>query len=91
MVAYRTYEEELATKQVMEKESLKSAIIVTSPYHLRRTKMIFTKVFQGWGAKLIFYPSDNRAFSVNNWWKSHYGRKKVVTEYLGLIYYGIVL
>ncbi len=91
MVAYRTYEEALVTKQVMEQESFRSAIIVTSPYHLRRVRMIFNKVFGDDGMTVAFYPSRNRAFSMNDWWKSHYGRKAVIMEYLGLIYYGIML
>lgn len=90
-IAYRTYEEALVTKKVMEQKGFQSAIIITSPYHLRRTRLIFTRVFADKGIRLMFYPSGNSAFEMNAWWKSYYGRKVVIIEYLGLIYYWVTL
>jgi vancomycin permeability regulator SanA len=91
MVAYRTYEEALVTKRVLDQKGFRSAIIVTSPYHLRRTRLIFTQVFADKKSQMMFYPSANNAFSMNNWWKNHYGRKAIFFEYLGLAYYGLTL
>lgn len=91
MVAYRTYEEALVTKKVMEDNGFQSAIIITSPYHLRRTRLIFIRVFGDNAVWLMFSPSSNKAFSMNDWWKSHFGRKVVIIEYLGLVYYGLTL
>jgi len=91
MMAYRTYEEALVTKKVVEQGAYQSAIVVTSPYHLRRVRMIFSRVFSDTGIQLTFVSSGNSAFSFNNWWETHHGRKVVITEYLGLIYYRIVL
>ena len=91
MVAYRTYDEALVTKKVMEANGFQSAIIVTSPYHLRRTRLIFIRVFGDNAVRLMFSPSSNKAFSMNDWWESHYGRKVVIIEYLGLVYYGLTL
>lgn len=91
MDAYTTHGEALATKRVVEEGAFRSAIIVSSPYHLRRVRLIFKRVFAETGIKLAFYPSRNRAFNMHNWWKSHYGRKVVITELIGLIYYGIKL
>lgn len=75
----------------MEQKGFQSAIIITSPYHLRRTRLIFTRVFADKGIRLMFYPSGNSAFEMNAWWKSYYGRKVVIIEYLGLIYYWVTL
>jgi len=88
MKANRTYEEALVTRQVVEQGAYHSVIVVTSPYHLRRVRMIFNKMFANAGIRLTFYPSRNKAFSMDNWWKTNRGRKAVIHEYLGLIYYG---
>lgn len=87
--AYRTYDEAVVTRKAMEQKGLRSAIIVTSPYHLRRTRLIFARVFDGKGTRLIFHPSENSSFSMNAWWRSYYGRKMILLEYLGLVYYGL--
>ena len=91
MMAYRTYEEALVTRQAVVPSAYHSVIVVTSPYHLRRVGMIFNKVFANAGIRLAFYPSRNKAFFMENWWKTYHGRKADIAEYLGLIYYGITL
>lgn len=86
---YTTYEEALVTLRVMREKGFNSAIIVTSSYHLRRTSFIFRKVFGGTNMTLAFYPARNEAFQMSSWWKSYIGRKYVIMEYLGLIYYSV--
>jgi len=42
--AYTTIDNAVYAKKILETEKLRSAIIVTSPYHLKRAKYIFKKV-----------------------------------------------
>ena len=53
-----TIEEALNSKRVMEERGFKSAIVVSSPYHMRRVSLLFRKVFKGSGASLSFYPAQ---------------------------------
>ena len=90
-VAYTTYEEAMLVKTVLQERGLRSAIVVTSPYHLRRTRMTFERLVGETKAELAFHSSSNGTFSTSRWWKSHYGRKLVLMEYLGLVYYWLQL
>ena len=85
--SYTTYEEAVVTRQVALERGFKSLLIVTSPYHLRRTSWTFEHVLEGTGVILSFYPSRNGAFSMDAWWKNYIGRKTVLNEYLGLAFY----
>ncbi|GBD99537.1 hypothetical protein BMS3Abin07_01574 [bacterium BMS3Abin07] len=89
MAAYTTYEEALVVLNAAEENNFHAVIIVTSPYHLRRASFIFHKIFNGKDIKLMFYACQNKAFQMDRWWKSYIGRKMVIMEYLGLVYYWV--
>ena len=59
MPAYTTMEEALVTLKSMQERRFKSAIVVTSWYHLRRTRLTFRKAFDGVGIELMFHPSNH--------------------------------
>lgn len=86
---HSTYEDAMVTREVVQERGLWSVLIVTSPYHLRRAQLIFGRVFRGTGVTLIFSPSQ-REFPMEAWWRSHLGRKLVIREYLGLVYYWVM-
>ena len=56
-----THIEILEAKKMMDKAGFKSAIFVSSPYHMRRISIIANKVFGKNGYQLIFVPSRYRA------------------------------
>lgn len=89
--AYTTYEEALLVRKVLEDRRLRSVIVVTSSYHLRRTRMIFDHMLSGTKTDVMFSAAGNSAFSLDRWWKSHFGRKLILMEYLGLMYYWLQL
>ncbi len=89
MPSYTTYDDALVVLKATEENKFRSIIIVTSPYHLRRAGFIFHKVFKGKDINLMFYASRNRAFPMDRWWSSYIGRKLVLKEYLGLVYYWV--
>lgn len=82
--AYRTKDEAFVVLKIMEERGFKSAIIVTSWYHLRRTNLVFRRAFEGKGIQLLLYPSDHEPFDTETWWHSYIGRKSVAFEYMGL-------
>ncbi|MEC4684604.1 MAG: YdcF family protein [Nitrospirota bacterium] len=87
--SYTTYDDALVVLKATEENNFRSVIIVTSPYHLRRSSFIFHKVFKGKDINLMFYVSRNKAFQMDRWWNSYIGRKLVFREYLGLVYYRV--
>jgi len=91
VLAYTTYEEAVAIRQIVQVHGLGSVLIVTSSYHARRAYWLFEWVFRDTGAELFIASVPNRAFTMDTWWKSHVGRKQVLMEYMGMAYYGLKL
>ena len=51
-----TLEDAINARMIAEEKGFTSAIVVSSPYHMRRVSLLFRKVFKGSGISLIFYP-----------------------------------
>ncbi|HAG12079.1 MAG TPA: hypothetical protein DCK76_12105 [Desulfotomaculum sp.] len=52
-----TYQNALYSKKIILQKGYKSAIVVSSPYHMRRTKMVFDRVYRNSGVKLLYCPT----------------------------------
>ncbi|HEB75851.1 MAG TPA: YdcF family protein [Nitrospirae bacterium] len=87
--SYSTYDDANVVLKAAEENNFRSVIIVTSPYHLRRSGFIFHEVFKGRRVNLMFHASRIKAFQMDKWWKSYIGRKLVLKEYMGLVYYWV--
>lgn len=85
--AESTYENALYSKNIISAQDFKSAIIVSSPYHMRRTKLVFERVFKNTGVKLLYSPTKDSGFNVDGLCKSERDRAIVKREYIKLIYY----
>jgi uncharacterized SAM-binding protein YcdF (DUF218 family) len=57
-----TYEDAQYSREVMLQNNFFSAIVVTSPYHMRRAAWIFGKVFKDDSIKLSYSPVNNSWF-----------------------------
>jgi len=79
--ADHTYQHPLFVKPILVSHGFKSTIVVSSPYHMRRAKMLFDRVFYKTGIKLIYYPVTNSWFDKEDWWKNEEGWKVVLLEY----------
>lgn len=89
--AWTLYEEAMLTVQVMEEQGLRSVIVVTSPHQLRRTRFVFTKVFEGRPFRLGLAAAPEAGFALDRWWASDRGRARVAMEYAGWLYYRLTL
>ncbi|WP_165613546.1 YdcF family protein [Desulfotruncus arcticus] len=85
--AVSTYENAIYSKGIMLAQNFKSAIIVSSPYHMRRTKLVFERVFKNTGVKLLYSPTNNSDFNVDGQCSSERDKEIVRREYIKLIYY----
>ncbi|MCG9969031.1 YdcF family protein [Pelotomaculum terephthalicicum JT] len=82
-----TYENAVYSKEVVLRQNFKSAIIITSPYHMRRTKLVFERIFRNTGVRLIYCPTRDSGFNVDGQCESETDRQIVRREYIKLIYY----
>jgi uncharacterized SAM-binding protein YcdF (DUF218 family) len=72
---------------ILKREKVKKAILVTSPYHIRRAKKVFDKVFKSTGIQMLYYPVQKSRFNPDDWWKRHEDTQFVVLEYISLLFY----
>ncbi len=87
-----TYGNAFYTLKIMEKRRFKSAIVVSSTYHMRRAHYIFNKVYRGSNINLIYRgaPTDNDAYYPKTWWTTQAGWMFTTSEYVKLVGYHIV-
>ena len=82
-----THLEIIAAKSMMDSANFTSAIFVSSPYHLRRIKIIADKVFKGKAYQLSFIPSYHVKKDEPLWWVSKNAVAMVVSEYIKIAWF----
>lgn len=99
-VGWNTYTSAVNTLLIMEERGFRSAMVVSSPYHMRRVRLAFEREKKrflekkGWARDSIhFYyiPSEKSTFHVKVWWRYVKDIKTVFYEYTKLIFYFIGL
>jgi uncharacterized SAM-binding protein YcdF (DUF218 family) len=82
-----THIEILEAKKMMDKAGFKSAIFVSSPYHMRRISIIANKVFGKNGYRLIYVPSRYEQNTGTLWFLNKRDLKFVSSEYSKIIWF----
>jgi len=82
-----TLEEAKAVKQLLEVRQFSSAIVVTDPYHTKRTSIIFNDVFSGTDIRINFDPVTPSWYNSRTWFLSKDGWKFTSLEYIKLLAY----
>ena len=82
-----TYDDATHSYQLMQRKGFQSAIIVSSPYHMRRVRMIFNKIYRNSGIELQYSPAENSWFNVEKWWTRERELVAVNNEYVKLAFY----
>ncbi|OPY58747.1 MAG: hypothetical protein A4E55_00621 [Pelotomaculum sp. PtaU1.Bin035] len=82
-----TYKNAVYSRDIVAAQNFKSAIIVSSPYHMRRSELVFGRVFKNTGVKLLYCSTVGSGFNVDGQCKSDIDRQIVMREYIKLIYY----
>jgi hypothetical protein len=86
-----THIEVMETKRLMEKNGVRSAIFVSSPYHLRRIKLISDSLFKTNNCKISFVPSRSEVTELLPWHLSLAQLCWQVSEYAKISWYLIYL
>lgn len=81
-----TYGNALHTRDLMVANSLKSAIVVTSPYHLQRAMLTFRGVYRGSDIRVIGRSAPDGAWRKTSWWQSADTRALTLRELEKLAY-----
>lgn len=74
----------LQTKSLMSSLGLKSALVVSDPYNMRRLTMIFNHVFKGSDLELTLVPTDENRESPDTWWLYPHSFVYVIKEWIKL-------
>lgn len=85
-----TWEEALAVRDYLEAHSLRTLLLVTSPYQALRAKKTFARVL-GDAYLVLSLPSPYAPCNPENWWRERSQRRAVLAEYrklLGLSLFG---
>lgn len=75
-----TYGNAVHTRDLMLAHGLKSAILVTSPYHLQRAILTFRGVYDGTGIRVIGRSAPDGAWRKTSWWMRPETRALTVRE-----------
>jgi uncharacterized SAM-binding protein YcdF (DUF218 family) len=75
-----TEENAVRVTRLMSALELRSAILVTSPYHQRRAAMLFAREFGRAGIALRNHPADDPSWDPNTWWTHDSSRAVTLIE-----------
>ena len=75
-----TYGNAVHTRDLMLANGLKSAILVTSPYHLQRAVLTFRGVYDGTGIRVIGRSAPDGEWRKTSWWMNPETRALTVRE-----------
>lgn len=87
--ASSTTEEAEAVLVLMEKRGFTSCIVVTDPFHSRRTRLVFRDTLHGRGISVRIHPVAGHWYRSSDWFFSREGWTITISEYAKLI--GFVL
>jgi uncharacterized SAM-binding protein YcdF (DUF218 family) len=83
-----THGEAVAALGYARSSGLRRLVVVTSPYHTRRSLGVFRKVFEGTGVEIGIEPAlDNSVARPDRWWLGGYDRAYVAYEWAAAVYY----
>ncbi|ETT45151.1 hypothetical protein C162_21478 [Paenibacillus sp. FSL R7-269] len=82
--AESTYQNAQLTLPIMQQKGFKSAIVVSSDFHMRRVKFIFDHVYRKSGIELTYIGADS-GYNAKAWWSDRYSRETTFNEYIKMI------
>jgi uncharacterized SAM-binding protein YcdF (DUF218 family) len=88
--AQSTYGNAVYSEKMMLQHHFKSAIVVSSTYHMRRAQYIFNKMYAGSGIRLTYCAAPVIGYSPERWWASYAGRVFTFSEYEKLVGYFVL-
>jgi len=85
--ASSTYENAVFTRNILEEQGFKTALVVSSNYHMRRVKYVFDKEFKNTGIALTYVAAADPNFDPAHWWENNESCLYVFNEYIKFVGY----
>jgi uncharacterized SAM-binding protein YcdF (DUF218 family) len=82
--AESTYQNAEFTLSIMKEQNFKSAIVVSSDFHMRRVKLLFDRVYKKSDIELTYVGSDS-GYNAKRWWSDRKSRETTFNEYVKMI------
>jgi hypothetical protein len=82
-----THVEILRARAILQNMGLKSITFVSSPYHMRRIKIISKRVFKGWNSPMAYVTTPIDRKSALLWWMDRLDRWWVTHEYFKIAWF----
>lgn len=82
--AKSTYQNAEFTLPIMKEHDLKSAIVVSSEFHMRRVKLLFERVYKKSDIELTYVGSTS-GYNAKRWWSDRKSRETTFNEYVKMI------
>jgi uncharacterized SAM-binding protein YcdF (DUF218 family) len=81
--ATSTYENALYSKEIILEQGFESGLVVTSNYHMRRSKLAFERVFHDSDVSFTYVPHHPKPLTRDSWEKNHKLFKKEYKKLIG--------
>ncbi|MFH0924389.1 MAG: YdcF family protein [bacterium] len=83
-----TFEDATSSLKKLKKLKATSVIVISSPTHMRRVRMIFSHVFKKSRINLFYTTFDlkEEGIDINNWWKDEFSLIRIQNEYIKLVH-----
>ncbi len=82
-----TYEEARAVRRLAQEQGWRTLLVVTDPFHTRRTRLIFRDAFRGTDLTFVVRPVRNHRYQPDTWWRDRDSLRETWTEYLKMVLY----
>lgn len=79
-----TYQNAEFTLPIMKEHDFKSAIVVSSEFHMRRVKLLFDRVYKKSDIELTYVGSAS-GYNAKRWWSERKSRETTFNEYVKMI------
>jgi uncharacterized SAM-binding protein YcdF (DUF218 family) len=65
-------------------------IVVTSPFHTARARMVFRRALREDGVEVLTHPASHEPFDADNWWKDRNQLRNGIFEWQKLLLYSML-
>lgn len=89
-VANSTKTETELVKSWLASNDARRLIIVTSPYHTARARMVFARALRDEGVEVLAHPASHESFDATNWWRDREQLRNGIVEWQKLVVYSIL-
>ena len=84
-----TYGEAVALLAFARRSAIHRIVVVTTPYHTRRSLAVFRNIFAGSGIAIGVEPARASPARPGRWWATGYDRAYVAYEWAAIVYYAV--